>query len=87
MSLAVLLTQQHKRERGDGRPWEDGNTFFPQPDRAPWSWLQAMQTERKNSIEKGVVGVEIFTGPYASCRDMSWEPVGSSFEIFPASFL
>lgn len=81
------LLSSTKGRMGTGGPWEDDNTLFLQPDGAPWSWLQAMQIERKISIEKGVVGVERSTGPYASCRDMSWEPIGSSFESFPASFL
>lgn len=46
-----------------------------------------MQTDRKYSIEKGVVGAEIFSGSYTTCRGLSWEPLGSSFESLPASFL
>lgn len=56
-------------------------------DRDTWSRRHTLQTDRKYSIEKGVVEAGIFSGSYTICRDMSWEPLGSSFESLPASFL
>lgn len=77
MSLAALLTQQHKRECGDGRPVGGWRRFVPADG---WGFMVLAASNaggKEKNIEKGVVGAEVFAAPYASCRDTSWESVGS----------
>lgn len=66
---------------GTGSPWEDGDTFFPQRTGLRGPGCKRGRRREKNSTEKGVVGVGIFTGPSASCRDVSWEPAFLSVSI------